>query len=252
MIALAGAVHGRRGARPASARRSRPPAWRRRRARARRVRPAAAHARRRRAQLRPGRLPDADARRHREAARRACRPTSTSAASAWRSCPSSATTRVAEPADQVEQPAEQRARHAAGARSTAAFEAVMRNHPRRARRVLAVEPVRREGRRGAHAAARRRAARRHHARVPLRGGAGDRRPDGRERRCTTRTCSAPTKRSSRARRGRSCRSCAWTNARSARAAPARSRAHCSRGSAGRRTCSRGAHAGPSSVRAETR
>ena len=59
-----------------------------------------------------------------------------------------------EPADQVEQPAEQRAGHAGGvsARRVRRRDAEL---SRRARRVHAVEPVHRQGRRGADAAARR-------------------------------------------------------------------------------------------------
>ena len=90
------------------------------------------------------------------------------------------------------------------------FEGVMRNYKRRARRVHAVEPVHRQGRRGADAAARRRAC------CPAsRASSCSRsapRPASRcaKRCCTTTICSAPTKRSSPAPRARSCRSCRST------------------------------------------
>ena len=98
-----------------------------------------------------------------------------------------------EPDDQVEQPAEQRARHAGGvqARRVRRRDAQLQG---RARRVHAVEPVHRQGRRGADAADRRRPAARHHARVPLRSRRGAASRCAR-RCCATRICSAPTNRS---------------------------------------------------------
>ena len=72
-----------------------------------------------------------------------------------------------EPADQVEQPAEQRPGHAGGvsARRVRRRDAEL---PRRAGRVHDVEPVHRQGRRGVDAAARRRPAARHHPRIRAR------------------------------------------------------------------------------------
>ena len=87
-----------------------------------------------------------------------------------------------------------------------AFEGVMRNYRGELAECTTVEPLHRQERRGADAAARRGPAGRHHARVPVR----DRRARSASRCasrcCTTTICSAPTKRSSPARRARSCRS----------------------------------------------
>ena len=174
---------------------------------ARGVHPHPGHPRRRRAHLRSGRLPDAVGRRHRQAARRSAAGGLRDAASRWRW---STIVRnhpgLGEPADQVEQPAEQRAGDAGGgpARRVRRRDAEL---PRRAGRVHDVEPVHRQGRRRADAAARRRPAGRHHARVPVRGRRRRSASPFASRCCGTTTCSAPTKRSSPARRARSCRSC---------------------------------------------
>ena len=113
--------------------------------------------------------------------------------------------RIGEPADQVEQPAEQRAGDAGGVSPRRVRRGADAQLPRRAGRVHAVEPLHRQGRRGADAAARRRAAAGHHARVPVR---GRRRTSASTVREATllhdATCSTPTKRSSPARRASSC------------------------------------------------
>ena len=118
----------------------------------------------------PAACPDAVGRHHRQAARRSAGAsvyergvTRRRSSTIVRNHPG-----IGEPADQVEQPAEQRAGDAGGARARR----VRRRDaqlPRRAGRVHAVEPVHRQERRGADAAARRRAAAGHHARVPVRG-----------------------------------------------------------------------------------
>ncbi len=67
--------------------------------------------------------------------------------------------------------------------------------PRRARRMHDVQPVRRQERRRADAAARGRPAARHHARVPVRGRRRARRSRFAKPCCATRISSAPTRRS---------------------------------------------------------
>ena len=138
------------------------------RARDRGLHPHAPDARRRRALLRSRRLPDSrrsivivkpqiDPPRRGLRARRDHRARADRAESS----------RIGEPADQVEQPAEQRAGDAGGGPARR----VRRRHaelPRRTGRVHAVEPVRRQGRRRADAAARRGPAAGHHPRVPVR------------------------------------------------------------------------------------
>ncbi len=108
---------------------------------------------------------------------------------------------LGQPDDQEQQPDEQRAGDAGGA----AQRRVRRGHAelsRRADRVHDVEPVHRQERGGADAAARRGAAARHHARVPVRGRASRSAWTCASRRCATTIYSAPTKRSSPARRAR--------------------------------------------------
>ena len=112
---------------------------------------------------------------------------------------------LGQPDDQEQQPDEQRAGDAGGA-PAGAFEGVMRNYRGELTECTHVEPVHRQERRRADAAARRRTAARHHARVPVRHRQGDRRADARSRRCATTIYSAPTRRSSPARRARPCRS----------------------------------------------
>ena len=77
--------------------------------------------------------------------------------------------RVGESAHQVEQPAEQRAGDAGGASSAAPFEGVMRNYRGELAECTQSNLFIVQGRRGADAAARRRPAAGHHARVPVRG-----------------------------------------------------------------------------------
>ena len=101
---------------------------------------------------------------------------------------------IGESADQVEQPAEQRAGDAGGAspRRVRRRDAELQG---RARRVHAVEPVHREGRRGADAAASTRACCRASRASSCSRSAP--RPASRSAKpcCTTRICSAPTRRS---------------------------------------------------------
>ena len=76
-----------------------------------------------------------------------------------------------------------------------AFEGVMRNYRGELAECTTVEPVHRQERRGADAAARRGPAAGHHPRVPVRGRRRRRHSGPRAACCATRICSAPTKRS---------------------------------------------------------
>ena len=121
----------------------------------------------RRAVLRPGRLPRALDCGHREAAHRSAFRSVRARGESGARADHPESSGVGEPSHQVEQPAQQRAGDAGGG-PAGGIRRRDAELPRRARRVHDVEPVHREERRGAHAAARCRAAAGHHAGIPVR------------------------------------------------------------------------------------
>ena len=181
----------------------------RRQPRPRSLHPHPRDARHRRAHLRSRRLPDAlvvvIVKPQRGAAARSLRARRQSGARRRRPQSSG----LGQSADQVQQPAEQCARDAGGVQSRR-IRGRDAELPRRTRRVHAVEPVHREERRGADAAASTRACCRASRANSFSRSASKRASRSASRCCATTISSAPTKRFSRAPRGRSCRSCKST------------------------------------------